>query len=109
MVGFLKYVGYPCEEVLKIIDKHCQWSDYNPCITAYQVSTVFKQPLRKVSGNGNSKRRSRKWDLSPLEVAKIRVARSREVTRRLTAWMRDQGVAVFSHSGEFDPSKLGGL
>jgi hypothetical protein len=106
LAGFLKYAGYSCDEVIDILHKHCEWSDYDPGITAYQVATVFKQPHR--NGNGG-KRRARKWDLTFTEVYRIKCARTAEAHRRLQAWARENGVVFHEHEGQFDPTKLGGL
>ena len=62
LVGFLKYAGYSYNEVLDIIDNHCEWSDYDSDFTAYQVATIYKQPHRNNSSSTGSKRRARKWD-----------------------------------------------
>jgi len=109
LVGFLKYAGYSYEQVVDIIDKHCQWQDYDPNITAYQVATVFKQSHRPSSSH-NNKRRKRKWDLSPVEVWRINLARTSEMDRRLTAWMKEEGIPVYETPGteatEFKPETL---
>lgn len=107
--GFLKYVGYSCKETIKIIDEHCEWSDYNQDFTAYQVAKVYKQPHR--TGNTTGKRRVRKWDLLPTEAYRIKLARSAESHRELERWMRENNVPVYDAAPEleFDAAKLGGL
>ena len=66
-MGFLKYAGYSYNEVLDIIDNHCEWSDYDSDFTAYQVATIYKQPHRNSS---SSKRRARKWDAADRSAAR---------------------------------------
>ena len=107
--GFLKYAGYSYEETIKIIDEHCEWSDYDQDFTAYQVAKVFHQPHR--TGNITSKRRARKWDLTPTEAYRIKLARSTESHRELEKWMRENNVPVYDAAPEldFDAAKLGGL
>jgi hypothetical protein len=114
LVGFLKYIGYSYEEVLQIIELLCEWSDYNPEITAYQVRSVFKIQ-RNPNGNGrknngNGKRRPRKWDLTPYEVYRNQYARSQENTRKLESWLREHGLPVYEHpfannDGDFTEKK----
>jgi len=70
LVGFLKFCSYSMAEVLDIIHEHAQWSDYNSRITAYQVGTVFHQ--RPQQTQNHCTRKSRKWDLTPVEVLRIR-------------------------------------
>ena len=107
LVGFLKYAGYSYDEVLDIIDNHCEWSDYDPDFTAYQVATVYKQPHRNNNG-ADSKRRARKWDLTPTEEYRIKLARSAESHRELEKWMQENGVPVYDAAPEleFDPTKM---
>ena len=107
MVGFLRYVGHSSDEVIEIIDQHCEWSDYSPGITAYQVRSVFKKQHCKNQHRStrNYKNRKRRWTLSPLEVHKIKHARSKEVTRRLEAWLRDHGLPVYSRTAKQNKSK----
>jgi len=116
LVGFLKYVGYTQREVLNIVAEHCLWSDYNPDITGYQVATVFGQGHRSSSSHDNkSKRIKRKWDLSPVEVWRINLARTAEMDRRLTAWTKENDLPAYEIPGteemEFKPETLlrGGL
>jgi hypothetical protein len=114
LVGFLKYAGYKYKEVLDILDQHCQWSDYNADTTAYQVATIFKQGYRGVNGSSHI-RRKRKWDLSELEVWRINLARTSEMNRRLTAWMKENDTPILEsphcQSLPFKPETLlrGGL
>ena len=109
MVGFLKYAGYAYGQVLDIVDKHCQWQDYDPSITAYQVGTVFKQGYRQSSSH-NTKRRKRKWDLSPAEKWRCNLARTSEMDRRLTSWMEENDITIYETPGteamEFKPETL---
>lgn len=95
LVGFLKYAGYKYKEVLDIIDNHCQWSDYKPDVTSYQVSTVFKQAYRKLTVSSSHVRRKRKWDLSELEVWRINLARTSEINRRLTEQLEEKGIPIY--------------
>lgn len=106
LVGFLKYTGHSCNEVINIIDQHGEWADYNAHFTAYQVSTIFKMPYRKT--NGNNKPRARKWDLTPTEVYRIKLARSAESHRELEKWMQENDVPVYDAAPdlEFDPAKM---
>ena len=109
LAGFLKYSGHSYDETIKIIDEHCEWSDYNQDFTAYQVSKVFKQPHR-ISSNTSTKRRVRKWDLLPTEEYRIKLARSTESHRELIKWMEENGVPIYDAAPglEFDAAKLGG-
>ena len=95
MVGFLRYVGHSFDEVVEIIDQHCEWSDYSPRITAYQVRSVFDKQHCKNQHRSTRNYRKRKWDLSPLEVHKIKHARAKEVSRRLDAWLRGHSLPVY--------------
>lgn len=106
LVGFLKYTGHSYNEVIGIIDQHGEWDDYNAKVTAYQVATIFKQPHRKT--NGDSKRRARKWDLTPLEEYKIKYARSMEAHRINEEWMREHNIHIYDAAPElpFDASKM---
>ena len=74
LAGFLKFCGYSMAEVLDIIREQCHWSDYNERITAQQVASVFHQRPQRTQNHCNT--RPRKWDLSPLDVLKIRYQRS---------------------------------
>jgi len=116
MVGFLKYVGYTQREVIGIIHQHCLWQDYDPGITAYQVATVFNNHgAPGTPPNNKSKRRKRKWDLSPVEAQRINLARTSEMDRRLTTWMKENDIPAYEIPGteemEFKPETLlrGGL
>ena len=99
LVGFLKFAGYSMEDVLDIIQEHGQWSDYNERVTAYQVATVFHQ-RPKITQNKIT-RRVRKWDLTPLEVLKIRYQRSVVLSKRLCEEQNDRLIS-FPH-----PERLG--
>ena len=98
--GFLKFCGYSMSEVLGIIREHCQWADYNERITSYQVSTVFRQ--RQIGTSCHKYRttpRVRKWDLTPVEVLRIRRQHSISLSKQL----REESNAIeFAH-----PERLG--
>ena len=108
-VGFLKYAGYSYEETIKIIDGHCEWGDYNQNFTVYQVAKVFHQPHH--TSNNTGKRRVRKWDLTPTEAYRIKLARSTESHRRNEEWMRENNLPIYDAAPEleFDAAKLGGM
>lgn len=73
-VGFLKFCNYTMPEVIDIIHEHCQWNDYNETVTAYQVGSIYhKRPQRT---QNHTTRKPRRWDLSKLEILKIRRQRS---------------------------------
>jgi len=97
LVGFLRYVGYTTIEVTDIIHDNCQWSDYNAAITSYQVGTVYHQKPQRTQNFSTP--RPRKWDLSPLEVLKIR----RQVSINLSKLLCEESPAIsFPH-----PERLG--
>ena len=110
LVGFLKYTGHSYNEVIDIIADHGEWADYDADFTAYQVATIFKQPHRK-NNSADSKRRVRKWDLTPTELYRIKLARCSESHRELEKWMHENDVPVYDAAPElpFDPTLLGGL
>jgi hypothetical protein len=84
LCGFLKYVGYPMTEVLDIIHQHNHWVDYDEKNTAQQVASVFHQ--RQVGTINHKKRmtlRVRKWDLTPVEVLRIRRQKSIDLSKIL--------------------------
>ena len=107
LVGFLKYTGYSYNEVIDIIDKHGEWGDYNAEYTAYQVATIYKLSCSHRENTSN-KHRVRKWDLTPTEVYRIKLARSAESHRELTKWMQENDVQVYDAAPdlEFDPTKM---
>ena len=116
MVGFLKYMGYTCEEVIQIIDQHSDWTRYDPEITRYQVGTVFNN--HRVPGarsSPNTKRRKRKWDLSPAEVWRINLSRTSQMDRKLTEFLKENDIPLYEcphcKSLPFKPETLlrGGL
>ena len=109
LTGFLKYAGYSYEETIKIIDEHCEWSDYNQDFTAYQVAKVYKQPHR--TSNNTGKPRVRKWQLLPTEAYRIKLSRSAESHRRNEEWMKENNIPIYDAAPEleFDAAKLGGL
>jgi hypothetical protein len=92
--GFLKFAGYTCEEVCEIIHQGCEWVDYDPRTTAYQVASVFHQPHRSSFGPRTT-RRERKPILSPLQSYRISCARTSEMNRRITAELHRLGVPVY--------------
>lgn len=81
LCGFLKYVGYSVIDVLDIIREHAQWADYNQRTTAYQVGTIFHQRPQQAKNHHNTK--SRKWDLTPVEVLRIRRQKSISLSKLL--------------------------
>ena len=92
LVGFLKFAGYSMEAVLDIIQEHCQWSDYNGRVTAYQVATVFHQRPQRTQNHCN--RKARKWDLSPVEILRIRRQHSIILSKILC---EESNTVVFPH------------
>lgn len=115
LCGFLKYTGYSYEETVNIIDKHCQWTDYDSGITAYQVATVFKQPHKRYNNTNCCskccKRKPRKWDLTPLQAHRIQCARTTETNRTLDAFLHAAGKPIFDSlpNVAFDGRKVGGF
>lgn len=100
LVGFLKFCGYDMSEVLDIIREQCLWADYDERITSYQVSTVFRQ--RQVGTSCHKYRttpRARKWDLSPVEVLRIRRQRSISLS---TLLCEESNAVAFPH-----PERIG--
>ena len=100
LVGFLKFCGYDMSVVQDIIREHCQWADYNERITSYQVSTVFRQ--RQVGTSCHKYRttpRVRKWDLTPVEVLRIRRQHSISLSKQLC---EESAAIAFPH-----PERLG--
>jgi hypothetical protein len=96
-VGFLKFCGYLMSEVRGIIREHCQWSDYNERTTAYQVGTIFRQwPQRTQS---HQTRQVRKWDLTPVEILRIRRQHSISLSKQLC---EENNAVPFPH-----PERLG--
>ena len=97
LVGFLKFCGYSMVEVLDIIHEHAQWSDYNERQTIYQVGTIFgRYPQRTMN---HSSRKPRKWDLTPVEVLRIR----RQASINLSKLLCEEYPAIpFPH-----PERLG--
>ena len=110
LTGFLKYTGYNYEETCKIIHDHCQWEDYSQTITRYQVSTIYKQPHSFSTSKENIKPRVRKWQLTPTEEYRIKLARSAESHRELQRWAKANGVAIYDAAPglPFDAAKMGG-
>lgn len=107
LVGFLKFCGYSMIEVLDIIHEHAQWADYNAQITAQQVASVFHQ--RQVGTTYRKYRtdsRPRKWDLTPVEVLRIRRQKSISLSNLLC---EESNAIPFPHperlaNPDFDPS-----
>jgi hypothetical protein len=81
LVGFLKFCGYTMPEVLDIIREQCQWADYNDRVTSYQVGTIFHQQPQRTQNEIT--RRMRKWDLTPVEVLRIRRQHSISLSKQL--------------------------
>ena len=81
LVGFLKFCGYSMAEATDIIHNNCQWSDYNASITSYQVGTVYHQKPQRTQNH--SCRKTRKWDLSPIETLRIRRQHSISLSKTL--------------------------
>ena len=98
LVGFLKHVDYSMGEVLDIIREEAHWNDFNEKITAYQVGTIFRQPLQRTQNHAPT--RSRKWDLSPVEVLRIRRQHSISLSRLLCEESKNKN--IFPH-----PERLG--
>jgi DNA primase large subunit len=95
LAGFLKFCGYDMSEVLGIIREHCQWADYNERITSYQVSTVFRQRQVGTSCHKyHTTPRVRKWDLTPVEVLRIRRQLSITLSERLC---EENNVITYPH------------
>ena len=105
LVGFLKHVGYSMGEVLDIIREEAHWNDYNSRLTEYQVGTVFHQ--RPQLTQNHQTRQVRKWDLTPLEVLKIKRQHSISLSKRLCE--EDKNRNIFPHPerlscSDFNPS-----
>jgi hypothetical protein len=81
LVGFLKFCGYDMSEVLGIIREQCQWADYNERVTAYQVGTIFHQRPQRTKSHQT--RQVRKWDLTPVEILRIRRQHSISLSKQL--------------------------
>lgn len=81
LAGFLKFCGYSMIEVLDIIHEHAQWADYNQKITAQQVASVFHQRPQRTQNHQT--RQVRKYDLTPLEVLRIRRQKSISLSKLL--------------------------
>jgi hypothetical protein len=92
LAGFLKFCGYSMIEVLDIIHEHAQWADYNERTTAYQVGTVFHQRPQRTQNHTIQK--ARKWDLSPVEVLRIRRQKSINLSNLLC---EESNAIVFPH------------
>ena len=99
LAGFLKYAGYSYEEVFQIIDQHSDWTRYDPKITRYQLSTVFNN---HPASSHYTKRRMRKWDLSPAEKWRCNLARTSEMNRRLTSWLKENDIPIYETPGTED-------
>lgn len=92
LAGFLKFCGYSMIEVLDIIHEHAQWADYDERITAQQVASVFHQRPRRTQSQIT--RKIRKWDLTPVEVLRIR----RQKSIRLCKLLCEESKAIeFPH------------
>jgi len=81
LTGFMKFCGYSMTETLDIIREHAQWADYDDHITSYQIGTIYhKQPQRTQS---MTHRKARKWDLTPVEVLRIKRQKSIGLSKML--------------------------
>jgi hypothetical protein len=104
LVGFLKFCGYSMIEVIDLIEEYAQWADYNERTTAYQVGSIFgRYPQRTMN---HATPRVRKWDLTPLEILKIRRQKSIALSKTLC---EEANTPVFPHPNrlnnpEFNPS-----
>lgn len=97
LVGFLKFCNYSMPEVLDIIREQSHWSDYNERVTAYQVGTIFHQRPQRTQNHITPK--PRKWDLSPLEVLRIKRQKSISLSKQLC---EENNVVTFPH-----PERIG--
>jgi len=96
LAGFLKYAGYTVDEVCKIIDQHCEWQDYKPSITAYQVESVFRAPHRDHPRTSSPIRRKRKWQLTAMETLRVKVARSAAANRKIERYLKEHGIPTYT-------------
>jgi hypothetical protein len=92
LAGFLKFCGYSMPEVLDIIHEHAQWADYDARITAQQVASVFHQRPQRTQSSIT--RKVRKWDLTPVEVLRIRRQKSISLSKQLC---EESKAAAFPH------------
>ena len=97
LVGFLKFCSYDMSEVQDVIREHCQWADYNERVTAYQVGTIFHQRPQRTKSHQT--RQVRKWDLTPVEVLRIRRQHSISLSKQLC---EESDAIAFPH-----PERLG--
>ena len=97
LAGFLKFCGYSMVEVLDIIREHAQWADYDARITAQQVASVFHQRPQRTQNHYNT--RPRKWDLTPVEVLRIKRQKSIDLSKQLC---EESNAIAFPH-----PERLG--
>jgi hypothetical protein len=105
LCGFLKFAGYSMTEVLDIIREHAQWTDYDGRTTAQQVASVFHQ--RPQQTQNRQTRQVRKWDLSPVEVLRIRRQKSISLSKTLCEesnaieFPHPERLKIFNSWGEF--------
>ena len=66
-VGFLKWIGFTAEEVMRIIDKNNQWHNYNADLSWYQICSIFK--IKAHLPRGTRRRKARKHELPSLSTA----------------------------------------
>jgi hypothetical protein len=97
LVGFLKFCGYSMIEVTDLIQEHAQWADYNGRTTTYHVGTVFHQRPQRTQSQITQK--PRKWDLTPVEVLRIRRQKSIGLSKLLC---EENNIIPFPH-----PERLG--
>jgi len=97
LAGFLKYAGYTVEEVCKIIDQQCEWQDYKPSITAYQVESVFRAPHRdRARVSAPVRRKRRKWQLTAMETLRVKIARSAAANQKIERYLKERGITVWT-------------
>ena len=97
LCGFLKFCGYSMTEVQDLIREHSQWADYDERITAYQVGTIFHQRPQRIQNHQSHQ--TRKWDLTPVEVLRIKRQKSISLSKLLC---EESNAIEFPH-----PERLG--
>ena len=77
LAGFLKHAKYSLYDVCQIIDKYCEWDDYNLEVTHYMVATVYQQPMPRTPAAAKHKKKFTKKttesynNYSPRKIPKI--------------------------------------
>ena len=97
LAGFLKFCGYSMIEVLDVIHEHAQWADYDERMTTQQVASVFHQRPQQTQNHQSGQ--VRKWDLTPVEVLRIRRQKSISLSKQLC---EESNAIEFPH-----PERLG--